>query len=203
MGANGEDKKGCLAIAGVLVVLVGGLVAIFGDVGDAILKARAIFGNYPAPVLADLQPDPRTKAGSAPPPFIARLRNPSHEEAIVGEIRFEIDPARVGGPGTIPWDLEKLTAQADPLSILPAATIEEDVAPPCRYGAWQRPLAYPIRIAPRATGLVRLNIAPRRVDDAEACFVRVVFRSDHGASNPRGWVFRFDNAAGGAPQRQR
>ena len=199
MGAKRKKSGVYLAIAIGLVTLVASLVAIFGDIGEAILKARALVGNYPAPVLADLRPDPSAVAGSAPPPFIARLRNPSHEEAIVGEIRFEIDPARVLGPGTNQWAFEKLTAQADPLSILPAATIAEDVAPPCRYGAWQRPLAYPLRLAPRSTGLVRLNITPRRVDGAEACFVRVVFHSDHGVSNPRGWVFRFDNAAGGAP----
>ena len=192
-----------LTTAVAFVGLVGGIVTImvaFGD--DFILKARALFGNYPAPVLADLRPDPRAEAASGPPPFIARLRNPSHEEAIVGEIRFEVDPARIGVPGTVAWDLNKYTAQADPLSILPAATIEEDVAPPCRYGAWQRPLAYPLRLAPRATELFRLDITPRPVDGAEACFVRIVFQSDHGPSNSRGWVFRFDNAAAPPPQRQ-
>ena len=197
MGAREEGKGSCLATTVALVTVVGGLVAIlvaFGD--DFLLKVRAMFGDYPPPVLADLRPDPAAVAGTAPPPFLARLRNPSHEEAIVGEIRFEIDPARIGGPGTVPWSLDKYTAQVDPLSILPAATIEEDVAPPCRYGAWRRPLAYPIRIAPRATGLVRLDITPQRIAGTEACFVRVVFQSDHGPSNPRGWVFRFDAATG-------
>jgi hypothetical protein len=185
-----NEKRGCLGIAAALVAIAAGIAGIV-LVDDPWLKLRALFGSYPAPRLADLRPDPRA-GPNGPRPYLVRLRNPSHEAAIIDAIRFEVEPAQLGEPGDI-YHFKKVMASAggDPLSILPAPTIDEDVAPPCRYGAYLRPLAYPLRLAPKATGLVRVDITPRRIDEAEACFVRIRFQSDHGTSNALPWVFPF------------